>query len=72
MGRRKSAFETWFKRQYGKTPSPRRQLHELREACETTSRAHWHAVLALREREDYEARRDAALTAWQARELEKG
>ena len=62
----KSAFETWFRAQYGKPPSPRKSMHVLREACEAADRAHWHATLMLRQREDYEARRDAALTAWQA------
>jgi hypothetical protein len=68
MGKRKLSFESWFRAQFGKPPSPRKAPHELREACEATDRAHWRAVLALREREDYETRRDAALTAWQARE----
>ena len=61
-------FDKWFVAQFGKLPSPRRALYELREACAAAGHAYWSAELAMREREDYERRRDAAVKAWRAME----
>lgn len=67
MRRKPSAFTVWFRAQFGSRPSPSKSLSDLKAACGATDRAHWHAVLALREREDYEARETAALYAWRAK-----
>ena len=61
----KSAFETWFIAQYGKPPrgwfSARARLEQARNAMERAETFYDRVA-------DYETRRDAALTAWQASE----
>jgi hypothetical protein len=64
-------FDKWFVAQFGKPPSPHKKLYKLREACAAAGHAYWSAELALREREEYEARRDAAVKAWRACEVTK-
>lgn len=62
-----SPFLSWFKAQYGKPPT-RKTWGQLTAAVEDARYRLEAAEAALWEQEQYDARMDAALKAWQARE----
>ena len=71
MTRTPSAFLSWFRRQFGTMPHARKSINDLRGDVSALDSRLWSARLALYEREVWEARYNAALKGWVAREGEK-
>lgn len=63
-GRNRGAFDTWFTAQFGKRPCRLDQDQEMRDRKLDGE----IASIILRDTLEYDAKRTAALYAWQARE----